>query len=73
LFRHSRLFDPKDRATLHYVLLLTRAAATVREQVLEDLKKYYNETQIVELTLVICVANFTNRLNDGLLATPDLG
>jgi len=41
--------------------------------VLEDLRKHYSEEQIVELTLVICLANFTNRFNDALQATPDLG
>ena len=32
-----------------------------------------DEGQIVELTLVICAANFTNRFNDALRAVPDLG
>jgi len=40
---------------------------------LEDLRKFYDEGQIVELTLVICTANFTNRFNDALQALPDLG
>jgi alkylhydroperoxidase family enzyme len=37
------------------------------------LRKYYDEGQIVELTLTICAANFTNRFNDSLQASPDLG
>jgi alkylhydroperoxidase family enzyme len=37
------------------------------------LRKFYDEGQIVELTLVICAANFTNRFNDALRNTPDLG
>ncbi len=52
---------------------ITRGAAGIREGTLEDLKKYYTEDQIVELTLVICVANFTNRFNDALQIEPDLG
>jgi alkylhydroperoxidase family enzyme len=40
---------------------------------LEELRKYYDEGQIVELTLVICAANFTNRFNDVLGNQPDLG
>jgi alkylhydroperoxidase family enzyme len=40
---------------------------------LEELRKYYDEGQIVELALVICAANFTNRFNDSLRAVPDLG
>jgi alkylhydroperoxidase family enzyme len=45
----------------------------LREKALEELKRYFNEEQIVELTLVICVANFTNRFNDAMQLQPDLG
>jgi alkylhydroperoxidase family enzyme len=54
-------------------LLVTRAPSAVRENVLEALRKYYDEKQIVELTLLICTANFTNRFNDALQIIPDLG
>ena len=40
---------------------------------LTELSKYYSEDQIVELTLVICTANFTNRFNDAMQSEPDLG
>ena len=52
---------------------VTRGAAAMREGTLADLRKHFSEEQIVELTLVICVANFTNRFNDALQAEPDLG
>jgi len=52
---------------------MTRGAATIRADSLEALRKYYDEGQIVELTLVICAANFTNRFNDALGNVPDLG
>jgi hypothetical protein len=35
--------------------------------------KFYDEGQIVELTLDICLANFTNRFNDALQYLPDIG
>ena len=74
LFYHrSKAFDEKDKATLHYVELVTRAASAIRENVLEELRQHYSEEQIVELTLIICLANFTNRFNDALQLTPDLG
>ncbi len=52
---------------------MTRGAAGLREPALEELRKHFTEEQIVELTLVVCVANFTNRFNDALQAVPDLG
>jgi alkylhydroperoxidase family enzyme len=52
---------------------VTRGASAVREETLEALRKYFSEDQIVELTLVICMANFTNRFNEALKITPDLG
>jgi len=44
-----------------------------RDSSLAELRKFFDEGQIVELTLVICAANFTNRFNDALRAVPDLG
>ncbi|MDA2912453.1 hypothetical protein MYX77_00575 [Acidobacteriia bacterium AH_259_A11_L15] len=52
---------------------MTRGAAALREGSLEELKKHYSEDQIVELTLVVAVANLTNRFNDALQVEPDLG
>jgi uncharacterized peroxidase-related enzyme len=72
-FRRSHLFDEKEQATLLYAERVTKGASALREEALEELKKYYTEDQIVELTLVICVANFTNRFNDALQIEPDLG
>lgn len=52
---------------------MTRGAAAIRERALEELRKLFSEDQIVELALVTCVANFTNRFNDALRLVPDLG
>jgi len=52
---------------------VTRAATTIRTAELEGLHKFYDEGQIVELTVAICMANFTNRFNDALENIPDLG
>jgi alkylhydroperoxidase family enzyme len=72
-YRRSPLFDEKEKATLLYAERVTRGAAGLRERALEELKNFYPEDQIVELTLVICAANFTNRFNDALQVEPDLG
>ncbi len=72
-YAHSPLFDEKEKATILYADRVTRGAAAIREPQLEELRKFYDEGQIVELTLLICVANFTNRFNDALGNVPDLG
>jgi len=72
-YHRSAAFDEKEKATLLYAERVTRGASAVREGTLQELKKYYSEDQIVELTLVTCMANFTNRFNDALQVEPDLG
>ena len=72
-YQRSPLFDEKEKATILYAERVTRGAAAIREGTLQELRKYYDEGQIVELTLAICTANFTNRFNDGLGSIPDLG
>jgi alkylhydroperoxidase family enzyme len=58
---------------IHFADQVTRAAAAVRDSDLIAMKRYFSVEQIVELVLTIAVANFTNRVNDALLALPDLG
>jgi uncharacterized peroxidase-related enzyme len=72
-YNRSPLFDEKEKATILYADRVTRAATTIRAAELEELRKFYDEGQIVELTLTICMANFTNRFNDALENIPDLG
>ena len=72
-YHRSSAFDEKEKATLLYAERVTRGAAAIREGTLQELKRHYSEDQIVELTLVICAANFTNRFNDALQVEPDLG
>jgi len=52
---------------------VTRGAAAIRAGSVEELREHYDEGQIVELTLIVCLANFTNRFNDATRVVPDLG
>ena len=72
-YASSPLFDEKEKVTIHFADQVTRGADTIRDSDLQGLHRYYNEGQIVELTLLVCVANFTNRFNDALKNVPDLG
>ncbi|MGH9679812.1 MAG: carboxymuconolactone decarboxylase family protein [Candidatus Acidiferrales bacterium] len=72
-YTRSPLFDEKEKAAILYADRVTRGSSGIRSAELQELKKYFDEGQIVELTLVICTANFTNRFNDALENIPDLG
>lgn len=71
-YERSPLFDEKDKAVIRYAELVTRAAA-VREPDLQALRIFLSPEQIVELTLVVCTANFTSRFNNALQVVPDIG
>ncbi|HVW07593.1 MAG TPA: carboxymuconolactone decarboxylase family protein [Bryobacteraceae bacterium] len=58
-------FTLAEQAALHYAREMTRACAEDFDT-REHLQEHFNEEQIVELTLVIAMANFTNRFNNGL-------
>ena len=58
-------FTPAEQAALHYAREMTRACADEYET-REHLQEHFSEEQLVELTLLVALANFTNRFNNGL-------
>ncbi len=58
-------FGPKETAALHYARELTRTCSAEADT-RDALQELFTANQIVELTLVIALANFTNRFNNGL-------
>ena len=50
---------------------MTRGATAVDPVVLDYVGKWYSDDEIVELTLVIALANFFNRVADTLQIEPD--
>jgi uncharacterized peroxidase-related enzyme len=72
-YQRSAAFDEKEKATLLYAERVTRGASAIRAGAIQELKKHYSDDQIVELTLAVCIANFTNRFNDALMINPDIG
>jgi alkylhydroperoxidase family enzyme len=52
---------------------VTRGASAIDTSVLKWLGQFYPEDEIVELVLVIALANMVNRINDTLQIEPDLG
>jgi uncharacterized peroxidase-related enzyme len=72
-YQYSHDFDDKEKAILQFAESITLKAASDTAKFTENLKKYLSEKQIVELTLTICMANFTNRFNNALELEPDIG
>jgi len=62
-------FPPAERAAIAYARELTRTAHA--ETTSEELRAHYTDEQIVEITLVIGMSNFTNRFNNGLGILPE--
>jgi 8-oxo-dGTP diphosphatase len=62
-------FSATERAAIRYARELARTAdaATTRDA----LREHFNDEQVVELTLVAAMANFTNRFNNGLMLQPE--
>ena len=72
-YHRSSAFDAQEKAVILYAERMTRGAAAIRPPALDELKQYFNDDQVVELTLTVAIANLTNRFNDALLNTPDIG
>jgi uncharacterized peroxidase-related enzyme len=62
-------FSAPDRAAIQYARELTRTADTADTRA--ALLEHFNDEQVVEITLVAAMANFTNRFNNGLGIKPE--
>jgi len=67
---NNQHFSPKEQAALHYARELTRTASVdgSTRYAVEDL---FSAGQLVELTMIVGLANFTNRFNNGLVVPLD--
>ena len=72
-YQRSEAFDEKEKVTIRFADIVTRGAAAVDAEVLTYVSKFYSEDEIVELTMVIALANMVNRINDALEIEPDMG
>lgn len=62
-------FSAPEQAAINYARELTRTADGAQTRA--ALNQFYNDEQIVELTLIAALANFTNRFNNGLDLQPE--
>lgn len=62
-------FSEPERAAIRYARELTRTADAAETR--DALFEHFSNEQIVEITLVAAMANFTNRFNNGLMLQPE--
>ena len=65
-WRESDLFDPRERAALHYAEAVTRSDQTMEDDVFDCLKGFFDEDAIVELTGLIAFQNMSSKFNSAL-------
>ncbi len=58
--------SPKDKITLEYTEVVTKGSNRVTAAMFDELKKYYSEPELVELTFLIGFMNMLNRFNNAL-------
>jgi alkylhydroperoxidase family enzyme len=64
-YETSPLFDDLERLVIRYAEPMT-TRVQVEPALTEQLKKHLTPPQLVQLTLSIAAANFTNRFNEAL-------
>lgn len=62
-------FSARERAAIAFARELTQDATG--EDTRDALFEHFNDEQVVEITLVAAIANFTNRFNNGLAILPE--
>jgi len=68
-YRTSPLFNDAERAALDVALAAGQVPNEVTDEMFAELRKYWNEGEIVEIVAVIAFFGFLNRWNDT-MATP---
>jgi len=62
----------KEQTALEYAVASSQHAYNINPKIMEKMKKYYTDAQIVEISSVVGLFNFINRFNDSLGVLPDI-
>ena len=65
-WRDSPLFSEAERVALDYAERMTITGQKVDDALFGQLKRHYNEAQIVELTAAIALEDFRSKFNPAL-------
>jgi AhpD family alkylhydroperoxidase len=65
-WRDSELFDLKERVVLDYVEAMTYSDRQVDNELMSQLREYFNEDEVVEITGLIAFQNLSSKFNSAL-------
>jgi uncharacterized peroxidase-related enzyme len=65
-FRTSPLFTPAERAALEFAAAAASVPAAVDDAIAAELRRHWDEGEIVEITGVVALFGFLNRWNDAM-------
>ncbi|HLB16997.1 MAG TPA: carboxymuconolactone decarboxylase family protein [Burkholderiales bacterium] len=68
-YRSSPLYSEGERVALDFALAASSVPNDVTDEMFAELRKHWNDTQVVEIVAVIATFGFLNRWNDT-MATP---
>jgi AhpD family alkylhydroperoxidase len=69
-YRESECFDERERLVLDYATAISRTPARVEDELFEQLRRHFDERQLVELTNAIAIENMRARFNSAFEMTP---
>jgi uncharacterized peroxidase-related enzyme len=65
----DEIFSEAERSAVRYAREMTRTADAMASRA--GLAEHFSGEQVAEITLIVCMANFTNRFNNGLQILPE--
>lgn len=68
-FEHSELFSDAERAALRFTMAASQVPNGVTDEHFVELRRFWNDGEIVEILATICYTGFLNRWNDSLATT----
>lgn len=65
-WKKSELFDDKERVSLEYAEMMTRSDIQVNDKLIERVKQYFSDNEVIELTGLIAYQNMSSKFNNAL-------
>jgi AhpD family alkylhydroperoxidase len=65
-FTNNEIFSTQEKSLLEYAKYMTNTPVIIPKDVTSNLKQYYNDKQIVEITALIAFQNMSSRFNAAL-------